>query len=105
MRWTVLALFICSAPLTARAAQTPATPRPMKLVDLLDVPSLGDPQLSPDDREALYVLSAADWKADRTVTHIWRTNADGTGAPVQMTNGPRGESEPRWPPHSRMIPF
>ncbi|HXL34026.1 MAG TPA: S9 family peptidase [Gemmatimonadales bacterium] len=104
MRWTVLAL-VCSALPGTLAAQTPATPRPMKLVDLLDVPSLSDPQLSPDSRELLYVLSAADWKANRNVGHIWRAGADGSAPAVQMTNGPRGESAPRWSPDGHMIAF
>src|SRR2546428_12793140 len=69
----------------------------MKLIDLLEVPSLGDPRLSPDGRQLLYVLSTADWKAGRRVGHIWRANVAGGGS-LQMTGGPRGESRPRQSP-------
>ena len=53
-----------------------------KLVDLLNLPGLGDPQLAPDGHQVLYVLSAADWKANRTIGHIWRASTDGSGPPV-----------------------
>ena len=37
--------------------------RPMTMVDVLEVPSLGDAQLSPDGQELLFVLSEPDWEA------------------------------------------
>src|SRR2546422_1560216 len=88
------------------AAQPPAPsgPRPMKLIDLLEVPSLSEPRLSPDGRQLLYVLSAADWRAGRRTGHIWRANVDGSGT-IQMTSGQRGESSPRWSPDGRTIAF
>ena len=50
----------------------------MTLVDLLEVPRLSDPQLSPDGRQVLYVLAEADWEANRAIGHIWRADADGS---------------------------
>src|SRR4249920_148045 len=39
------------------------SPRPMGLVDLLNLPQLGDPQLSPDGRDVAFTRSVSDWKS------------------------------------------
>lgn len=78
--------------------------RGMTIVDLLEVPALTDPRLSPDGSQVLYVLSTADWKANRRVSHIWRVQADGTD-PIQLTNGETGEESPRWSPDGKWIGF
>jgi len=89
--------------LGATAARAQA-PRPMNILDLINVPTLSDPQASPDGRQILFVRSDADWKANKRVSHVWRVNADGSD-PVQMTSGPEGESSPRWSPDGRTIAF
>jgi len=81
-----------------------AQPRPMSPVDLIEVPRVVEAQLSPDGRQVLYVLERPDWKANRRIGHIWRINADGTGA-TQLTYGERGETSPRWSPDGRTIAF
>ena len=78
--------------------------RAMSPLDLIEVPRVLDPQLSPDGRQVLYVLEKPDWKANRRVGHIWRINADGSGA-VQLTHGERGENNPRWSPDGSRIAF
>src|SRR5262245_39540252 len=93
--------------LVAVAAIAPVsgqTPRPMGLVDLLNIPRLGDPQLSPDGRDVVFTRSEADWKTGRRTTHIWRVPAAG-GNPVQLTNGAEGENGPRWAPDGKAIAF
>jgi len=97
--WTVV-LIAVSLPATALGQEK----RPMTIVDLLEVPQLRDAQLAPDGSQLVYVLSGADWKANRRIGHIWRLNADGTGL-VQLTTGEDGESTPRWSPDGRHIAF
>ncbi|MBA2243547.1 MAG: hypothetical protein H0W11_01200, partial [Gemmatimonadetes bacterium] len=42
--------------------------RPMTIVDLINVPSVSDPQLSPKGSQILYARSDADWKKNNTVS-------------------------------------
>ena len=91
----------CLALAGTLAAQSP---RDMTFVDLLNVPNLTDPQLSPDGRHVLYAVAKADWKENKRISHIWRVNADGSGE-VQLTSGADGESNARWSPDSKSIAF
>ena len=78
--------------------------RAMGFVDTLELPSLQDPQLSPDGKQILFVMDRPDWKSNRRSGHIYRINADGTNQ-VQLTFGEHGESAPRWSPDGKAIAF
>ena len=75
--------------------------RAMTIVDLIEVPQLRDPQLSPDGRQLAYVLERADWEANEYIRHVWRVDADG-GDAVQLTYGDAGAQSPRWSPDGSM---
>lgn len=101
--------FVAALVCAAIAALTPThaqTGRPMTLLDLAELPRVIDPQLSPDGRFVTYLLSHADWKANRPVWHLWRQALAG-GAPVQLTSGANGEvpGTTRWSPDGRSIAF
>ena len=76
----------------------------MTVVDLIDLTSVSDPQLSPDGGQIAYVRTDADWAQNGTVSHIWRTDAGGTND-LQLTRGEHGESGPRWSPDGSRIAF
>jgi dipeptidyl aminopeptidase/acylaminoacyl peptidase len=101
---TCRASLVLAAVLILETFAAAQTRRPMTPLDLLEVPRVLDPQLSPDGKQVLYVLDRPDWKANRRVGHIWRINADGSGA-IQLTYGERGETSPRWSPDGARIAF
>ncbi len=76
--------------------------RSMTMVDLLEIPSMGDAQLSPDGQELLFVLSEADWEGNGSTRDIWRVNVDGS-PPDRLTTS--GASSPRWSPDGKWIAY
>ncbi len=104
-RWIrLLSAAVVAAPLGLIPLSAQA-PRPMGIVDLLSVPRLTEPQISPDGRDVLFTKSDADWKSGKRITHIWRARVDGGAAPAQLTNGTENEEAARWSPDGRTIAF
>jgi dipeptidyl aminopeptidase/acylaminoacyl peptidase len=81
-----------------------AQPRPMGFVEALSLPVVQDPQLSPDGRQVVFAMEAADWKANRRISHLHRLDVDGSNL-VQLTFGERGETSPRWSPDGTQLAF
>ena len=67
-------LIFLGAPPLAGAQERQA----MSFTDVLELPGIQDPQLSPDGRQVLFVLERADWAGNRRVGHVHRINIDGT---------------------------
>ncbi len=90
--------------LLCAAGAAGAQQRAMTVVDLINVPSVSDPQISSDGAFVVYTRSAADWKANKTVAHLWRVKTDGTES-LQLTNGDDGERGARWSPDGATVAF
>ncbi len=76
----------------------------MTAIDMLNVPGLSDPQLSPDGSALAYVFGESDWEANKRINHIWMKRLP-DGEAFQMTFGEEGETSPRWSPDSSHIAF
>lgn len=76
----------------------------MTAIDMLNVPGLSDPQMSPDGSTLAYVFGESDWEANKRINHIWMKRLP-DGEAFQMTFGEEGESSPRWSPDSQTLAF
>ncbi len=99
---TLYLLFLSAAFAFQLAAQD--DPRPMSVVDFLNIPGLYNAEISPDGEQVLYVLAESDWEANRQIGHLWRIDADGDDN-RQLTFGEKGESDPSWSPDGEWIAF
>ncbi|HKG61587.1 MAG TPA: S9 family peptidase [Pyrinomonadaceae bacterium] len=97
-----ISLLLILALASSLAAQTAR--RPMKLDDLTRFRNVSDPQISPDGQWVAYTVSATDAKDDKSSSHIWMVNIDGSND-RQITFSSESESSPRWSPDGKYISF
>jgi dipeptidyl aminopeptidase/acylaminoacyl peptidase len=76
----------------------------MTIEDVLSIKDVGAPQWSPDGKWIAFTVLEWNRKEDRRDSHIYVIPSAG-GGPVKLTNGERGETQPRWSPDSTRIAF
>ncbi|WNL45274.1 S9 family peptidase [Dyella sp. BiH032] len=90
------ALGLALATLPAMAAEVESrSPHPFNIRDLVMMDRVGDPQLSPDGRFALYTVRSTDYAANKGVTAIYLLDLQQGGQPRKVVD--KGSS-PRWAP-------
>ena len=94
-----LALALASGPVLAADADSAAT-HPFSIRDLVMMDRVGDPQLSPDGRYALFTVRATDYAANKGVTSIYLMDLNKPPQPVKVVE--KGSS-PRWAPDGQSI--
>ncbi|HVU58143.1 MAG TPA: S9 family peptidase [Puia sp.] len=78
--------------------------RSLRPGDMYRLPSVGDPQLSPDGKWVAYTVSVIDSIKDRRSSSVWMISLDGN-QDLRLTSSPEGESRPRWSPDGKYLSF
>src|SRR6516165_6613038 len=94
-----LALFVLSClPAVAQSK------RPITEKDLFRFQWIGDPQVSPDGSQVVFVRVNVNDKKDRYETSLWTVATDGSSQPRRLTNG-KHDSDPRWSRDGKWLVF
>src|SRR5438046_1320844 len=67
--------------------------------------SANDPRLSPDGRQAAYVVTTVDQKRNRRTSSIWVVATDGRSSPRRLTSKGSSANSPRWSPDGTKLAF
>jgi dipeptidyl aminopeptidase/acylaminoacyl peptidase len=97
--FAAMALALASGPVLAADADATA-PHPFSIRDLVMMDRVGDPQLSPDGRYALFAVRATDYAANKGVTSIYVMDLD---KPPQAVKVVEKGSSARWAPDGKSI--
>lgn len=80
--------------------------RAMTFMDVMEMRSVGAPQLSPDGRSIVYTVSIPAWRVGKNFTDLFAAATDGSTPPRQFTfTKEKNETEPRWARDNRTIGF
>lgn len=86
-------MFLAAAvPFTAHAQVR----RAMTIDDLLTAVRVGDPQLSPDGKQVLFVRTTTSMPAGSRNADIWMVPSDGSAPPKPFIESPKSDNSPRF---------
>lgn len=78
--------------------------KPFKPADFLKIPTVSDPQVSPDGKWVAYGVSTVDTAKDKRVSRLWMQSWDGNTS-IQLTYGDEPASNARWSPDGKYLAF
>ena len=95
---STLGLCLCGAATAAAQA------RRVELSDFQRFVSVSDPQIAPDGRSIVCVVSRVNWKDNRRDSHLLLVDV-ASGAQHSLTHDRRGVGSPRWSPTGDRLAF
>src|SRR5215471_2738035 len=98
-RIAALALLVTCLVIPASAQQRNDRLQPM---DIFNIQSVADPQISPDGKKIVYVRRFADITTDKYYTNLWIVSFDGSDN-RPLTTGNHMDGSPRWSPDGNRI--
>ena len=72
--------------------------------DVFELEWADEPQISPDGREVLYLRRFNDIMTDRTLSHVWRVNLDGSDHEPLLASD-QSYASPRWSPDGSRVAY
>jgi len=91
-------------PAMALAGEAPTARHPVTIDDIMALRALSGLTCAPDGRQAAYVVSEADEKADKRRSAIWLADLGGA-PPLQLTGSEDGASAAAFSPDGKSIAF
>jgi dipeptidyl aminopeptidase/acylaminoacyl peptidase len=79
--------------------------RPMTIDDLFRFQRVSDPQISPDGKLVVYVVTTVDLEGNKSTSSLWLASTNGETEPRQLTNANKKDRHPRWSPNGKHILF
>jgi dipeptidyl aminopeptidase/acylaminoacyl peptidase len=77
---------------------------PFSIHDMLAMDRISDPQVSPDGRVIVLVVSKTDLEENKRLTDLWMVDVDGMNL-RRLTSHKAPDSNPRWAPDGKSIWF
>lgn len=100
-----IAVLLCVLLLAAPAAAQ-ARKRPMQVEDLFKFKRVADPQVSPDGKTVVYVVTTVNLDSNSSSSNLWLAPTDPkAGGPKQLTGTTKKDRHPRWSPDGKRILF
>src|SRR6266568_6584598 len=101
----VLALgLVVSLPSLCIASDKTAAPpeKFFRLIDLFELETASDPQISPDGTKVVFVRNFSDIMKDKKRSNLWIVDFDGNDL-RPLTTGNANDLSPRWSPDGRRL--
>jgi dipeptidyl aminopeptidase/acylaminoacyl peptidase len=103
-RYTLLGILAAVLFVFAASGRAEAQARKIELGDFQKIVSVTDPEISPDGKSIVIVVSRVNWDQDRNDTQLVLVDI-ATGAQRPLTNIRKGLSLPQWSPSGDKLAF
>jgi dipeptidyl aminopeptidase/acylaminoacyl peptidase len=88
----------------AAGAGSPASAKGLTIEDMLAMPRIGEPAVSPDGAWVAFSVRDTDYDANRGRYDVWLAKVDGTDT-KRLTTDPENDQSPAWTPDGKSILF